>query len=98
MKRTLISFLCFENYPRLPYGRVRLRSWTPEILPIQAPARARICRCMAFGTPAPSRPATDFVMARLLATPVFVFTSESSPEHKVLPMQNFGVRLAGLVA
>jgi hypothetical protein len=40
------------------HGRVRLSSWTPEILPIQAPARARICRCMAFGMPALGRART----------------------------------------
>lgn len=40
------------------HGRVRFSSWTPEIFPNQAPARARICRCMAFGAPALGRART----------------------------------------
>ena len=53
------------------HGRVRFSSWTPEILPIQAPARARTCRCMAL--PARLRKSSGVVVVPLLVTFVSVF-------------------------
>src|SRR5215471_15584456 len=47
---------CHENgCVHQDHGLVRLSNSTPEIFPAQAPARSRMCRCMALGASALGR-------------------------------------------
>src|SRR5579884_790128 len=50
------------------HGRVFLSSSTPEIFPFQAPARARMCCCIAFGTPVLGRANTPSSRISQLST------------------------------
>jgi hypothetical protein len=67
------------------FQRVRLSNSTPEIIPFQAPARARMWRCIAFSaagfgrvnTPPSSGHLPDTV-GRLLVVLVFLFIMGAS--------------------